>query len=501
MMSTLRLIPTTGSPIEIDVTKEQTVLGRDPACDVLVADGSVSRRHARIEKRESGWFIVDQGSANGTFVDSQRTAEAELRNGQELRIGAVPFKVEVEIDELGATMVASPSETILQAPVPAKPAQAAVPAPPPPRPSIPVPPTVPPPSHPAPPAPPAPRVPAPPAPAPPAPRVPAPAPPAPRPPAPAPPAPRPPRPSSAPAPSMGSGGPAAVKKGKGPLFWGLTGCCGCLVLLAILGGILAVTIPGRIKSLIAMVDKSTPAIEAVKAMLNELKADEFDQAYARCSTAYRERVSRQQFEALVEAHPALHRNSDITFMHRSTVNGVVTLEDAVLVASTSPEQELVTFRLVEESTEWKIDEMAFGAGAASSLASPSTSTPGGPATTGSLTVKLGGLNKTREGKDTKIIIDLTATGYASRPGDDGPQVDVIEDVETRGPDGRRVPNLSKQAIERYQGGGSGSLTHSFQTTLTLDASSETPGSYRVLMTVHDMIGGGEASQEATFELP
>ena len=53
--------------------------------------------------------MVDQGSANGTFLDSQRVAEAVLRSGQEVRFGAVSFKVELEDDDLAATMVATPS--------------------------------------------------------------------------------------------------------------------------------------------------------------------------------------------------------------------------------------------------------------------------------------------------------------------------------------------------------------------------------------------------------
>src|SRR5262249_53169910 len=92
-MKTLSLGPGFGAPIEI--TKD-VLVGRDAACDVVVPDGSVSRRHARLEWRGDNWAIVDQASANGTFLDSQRIAEAGLRHGQELRLGGVPFKVLIE---------------------------------------------------------------------------------------------------------------------------------------------------------------------------------------------------------------------------------------------------------------------------------------------------------------------------------------------------------------------------------------------------------------------
>src|SRR5581483_7645576 len=136
-MSTLRLVPTAGAPL--DVTKDAVLIGREPSCDLVVADGSISRRHARIEKRGEAWFVIDQASANGTFLDSQRVSEAPLRNGQELRFGAVPFKVEIEVPS-------SSAETILQAvpgfvpPAATKPMPAVTPAAPPAPPTPPPPP-------------------------------------------------------------------------------------------------------------------------------------------------------------------------------------------------------------------------------------------------------------------------------------------------------------------------------------------------------------------------
>ena len=95
-MSTLRLVPVSGQPI--DVVKDQTVVGRDPSCEIVVADGSVSRKHARLERRGLVWWVVDQGSANGTYLNSLRIAEQALKNGQELRFGALAFRVDLKED-------------------------------------------------------------------------------------------------------------------------------------------------------------------------------------------------------------------------------------------------------------------------------------------------------------------------------------------------------------------------------------------------------------------
>ena len=65
-MATLRLIPASGSPIEI--TREESLLGRDPSCDVMVADGSVSRKHARIEHRGGAWIVTARCGNAGSLM-------------------------------------------------------------------------------------------------------------------------------------------------------------------------------------------------------------------------------------------------------------------------------------------------------------------------------------------------------------------------------------------------------------------------------------------------
>jgi predicted component of type VI protein secretion system len=92
-MSTLRLVPPVGAPIEIP--GERALLGRDPTADIVVNDPSVSRRHAIVERRPEGWAVFDQRSANGTWLDNVRIEQALLQPGQQLRLGAVSFEVQV----------------------------------------------------------------------------------------------------------------------------------------------------------------------------------------------------------------------------------------------------------------------------------------------------------------------------------------------------------------------------------------------------------------------
>lgn len=74
------------------------VIGRQQSLsDLVLEDASVSRRHARIVKLESGIGIVDLNSSNGTAVDGRRLAPygepMPLRTGATVEIGDVKLKV------------------------------------------------------------------------------------------------------------------------------------------------------------------------------------------------------------------------------------------------------------------------------------------------------------------------------------------------------------------------------------------------------------------------
>lgn len=67
----------------------RAVIGRDPGCDVVLSNPSVSRRHAILERFPTGWVARDLGSANGLYVEGARVSEAPLGPGASLRFGEV----------------------------------------------------------------------------------------------------------------------------------------------------------------------------------------------------------------------------------------------------------------------------------------------------------------------------------------------------------------------------------------------------------------------------
>jgi FHA domain-containing protein/zinc ribbon protein len=65
----------------------ETTVGRSPDCGIFLDDVTVSRKHAILRERDGKYFIEDQGSLNGTFVNRKRVESAQLDDGDELQVG------------------------------------------------------------------------------------------------------------------------------------------------------------------------------------------------------------------------------------------------------------------------------------------------------------------------------------------------------------------------------------------------------------------------------
>jgi Inner membrane component of T3SS, cytoplasmic domain/Domain of unknown function (DUF4864) len=444
-LATLRLVPASGPPVDLD--GEQAVVGRDPTCDVVVNDVSVSRKHARLERWGSNWAVIDERSANGTFLDGKRVMETMLQAGQELRFGAVAYRVELEEEQTGATVMMSIpdiSATMVPRPpaVPPRP-QAARPA-----------------ATPAPPAPPAP----------------------PPPPAPRPAAARPatPPPDIAPAPRV-THPPEPVKQGKGALFWTALGCGGIL-LLALVGFAVVMGLPFL---------GSRGAEDAARAQLKDIDDGDLDAAYARTTSSYRAAHSAAAFAAFVDKHPGLKRHTGSTFTKPSVENGTTTISGNLAHAAGS---ESVVYRLVKEGTEWKVSGIEVdGDQGAAGVAS---ATDGG-----GLTVETTAINKVAQGQTITVKIDVRVTGFDLRPEGNLFRVDLSEDLETHGPDGHRIEELSRVGLETYNHTTTSATaaTATFDTTLTF--SKPDPGKYKAILTIRDMVGTKSERHEVPFDLP
>lgn len=73
-------------------------IGRSPQADITVEDDRVSRIHCQIKWVNDIIAIEDQGSKNGTYVDSQRTIHARLTPGIPFQLGQTMMKIEYKTD-------------------------------------------------------------------------------------------------------------------------------------------------------------------------------------------------------------------------------------------------------------------------------------------------------------------------------------------------------------------------------------------------------------------
>ncbi|MEU8262181.1 FtsK/SpoIIIE domain-containing protein [Micromonospora sp. NPDC048999] len=69
-------------------------LGRDPACQIVLDDGEVSRRHLHIGAGSRQVAVTDLGSSNGTFVDGVRVeGSVPVEPGQVITVGTTTLTV------------------------------------------------------------------------------------------------------------------------------------------------------------------------------------------------------------------------------------------------------------------------------------------------------------------------------------------------------------------------------------------------------------------------
>ncbi|MGH3430736.1 MAG: FHA domain-containing protein [Mycobacteriales bacterium] len=75
-----------------EIRSALTHIGRGAHNEVVLADESVSDSHAKLQHRDDGWYVVDTGSTNGTYVGGRRIlGEAQLQGAPDLRVGGIKF--------------------------------------------------------------------------------------------------------------------------------------------------------------------------------------------------------------------------------------------------------------------------------------------------------------------------------------------------------------------------------------------------------------------------
>ncbi|MGH2894516.1 MAG: FHA domain-containing protein [Solirubrobacteraceae bacterium] len=74
--------------------RDELLVGRHDACDVVVSHPSVSRKHARLSFRDGYWVLRDLDSTNGTRVNGKRVVRCRLEPGDRLSLGPADLLVD-----------------------------------------------------------------------------------------------------------------------------------------------------------------------------------------------------------------------------------------------------------------------------------------------------------------------------------------------------------------------------------------------------------------------
>ena len=78
----------------VPLGEETITVGRLPESTIVLADPNVSRSHAEIRPRGTGFVVIDLGATNGTRVNGVRVNEQALADGDEVMFGNTRMRFE-----------------------------------------------------------------------------------------------------------------------------------------------------------------------------------------------------------------------------------------------------------------------------------------------------------------------------------------------------------------------------------------------------------------------
>lgn len=96
---------------QFELEKGFLSIGRNANCSIRfdpVVERLVSKQHAFIEEKPDGFYITDNNSSNGTFVNGERIESVLLKTGDVIQFGKNGSTASVEIETAGSAPPATP---------------------------------------------------------------------------------------------------------------------------------------------------------------------------------------------------------------------------------------------------------------------------------------------------------------------------------------------------------------------------------------------------------
>jgi hypothetical protein len=72
----------------------KNILGRQPACDFVLTDEQVSRRHCQLEQSHDRVLVTDLGSRNGILMNGEKQERFFLNPGDSFQVGGTVLELE-----------------------------------------------------------------------------------------------------------------------------------------------------------------------------------------------------------------------------------------------------------------------------------------------------------------------------------------------------------------------------------------------------------------------
>jgi hypothetical protein len=305
--------------------------------------------------------------------------------------------------------------------------------------------------------------------------------------------------------------PPVPKKEEGIGKYALIAGGGCLLLLLFAGAI------GFFVYYIFQ--KTGDPLKVVNQQLAAIRENDLEKAYSYCSDGFKKITNYQNFQSFVQSNAAIKDSREFTSYNRSIEQGVAKLKGnlVTMTGSTTPAE----YHLVKEGPSWKVQYIDLGAAGTAQDQRPSEPArdtpgteyqgrPGEPAKekgilegifdregSGDLRISDVSVEKSDQGNLASITIRFKVYGFQTETGSN-PRMHLIQDLQTYGPDGNLLPELSKEGIKELEDFGTFTYADLWN-SLTIP-SSYPRGRYECRLTVHDKISGRDTTSSAEFEL-
>lgn len=259
-------------------------------------------------------------------------------------------------------------------------------------------------------------------------------------------------------------------------------------------------------------------LKVVNQQLAAVRDNDLEKAYSFCSIGFKQITNFQNFQSFVQGNAHFKSSKEFTSYNRSIEQGVAKLKGNLVSAegSTLPAE----YHLVKEGRSWKVQYIDLGSSGTAQMqrpgAPPTTQDtyegrPGEPAkekgvledtfgtqNSGDLRVAEIDVEKGQQGEVATITIRFKVYGFETDQSGNQPRMHLVQDLQTYGPGGNLLPELSKDAIKDLED--FGNFTYADLWNSLSIPSSYPRGTYQCRLTVHDKVSGRNTSSVAEFEL-